>query len=277
LEANMLPNDASLLEFERAATVALVATDHIVRCGPTDRAWDVLSQREHLEFDHFPVVAGGSTLGVLSRPERWEDGVRGDLSVHAVMEPIRPEMLVARCDPLIAVIERMSDGPPFRLVLEVGEVKGILTLSDLGRLPSRAVMFARITHLEMLLASYIRARCAGRDNLWLSHLSPGRRTKIENTYNDLRNRRQNLDLVSAGQFCDKRIACCKLGLVIRDSPHNVAATLERIERLRDLIAHAMSSFHEGESARDTAGTVRELGTYIADLTRQLSDLDPVRA
>jgi hypothetical protein len=264
--------ESGLLEFERAATVALVATHNLVRFRPLDRVHDVLSDPRHLDLDHFPVMAEGRTLGVLSRSEHWESTVR-DQIVQELMEPIRPDMLVAKSDPLISVIERMSEGPPFRLVLEIGEVNGILTLSDLGRLASRAVVFSRITHLEMLLARYIRARCSEHDESWLSLLSENRRDKLEKTYRELVSSHQNLDLVSAAQFCDKRVACCKLGLAVPELPGSPRAALEKFERLRDQLAHAMSGFDEGERARETACTVRDLGMYVSSLMRQLSGLE----
>lgn len=271
-----MTQESQLMDFERSAPVSLVSTADVVTCNQGDPARIILTDRRYTDFDHFPVVADGKAVGVLTRPDRWEDEIR-DETVDGLMEPIRLEMLVARSDPLIGVIERMSEGPAFRLVLELGEVRGMLTLADLGRLPSRAIMFARITHLEMLLGAFIRAYCHGHDGAWLGLITAGRRAKLEATYSSLKSRRENLDLVSAAQFCDKRVACCRLGLSVPGLQSGVSEALERFERLRDLIAHAMSGFHEGERARETARTVRDLGTCIDSLAKQVGELEATTA
>jgi CBS domain-containing protein len=263
-----MTNEASLLEFERNATVDLVAVYDLVECRPAETVEDVLSRPEHLDLDHFPVTEGGRVLGVLSRqePPTHNPDLR---PVREVMQAVTTAMIVGRSDPLTTVIENMSDGPNFRLVLEVGMIRGIVTLSDLGRLPARALVFSRITHLEMLLGAFIRARCGADDACWMSKLSPGRRERIEVKYQELKSGHQNLDRVSAAQFCDKRVATIGLGLAVPESGANPKDMLETFERLRDQIAHAMSGFAEGERARDTARAVRELGLYISSIARQV--------
>lgn len=257
-------------QFEQQATVDLIATYDLVECLPTATVHEVLSRREYLDLDHFPVVEAGRVLGVLSRqlPPPPQPDSR---SAQEVMQPVTTEMIVGRSDPVISVVEDMGTGPAFRLVLEVGAIRGIVTLSDLGQLPVRAVIFARITHLEMLLGAFIRARCGGDDARFMALLSPGRREKVERMYQELLARRQNLDRVGAAQFCDKREAACRLGLAVPEVKSSTRKMLETFEELRDQLAHAMSGFAEGERARETACTVRELGVYISSLRRQLGD------
>lgn len=260
--------EGSLLEFERHATVDLVAAFDLVKCLPSDFVRDVLLRPAHLDLDYFPVTNEGRVLGVLSRAE-FARGEADTRAVHEAMQAVTTEMIVGRSDPLISVIEDMGEGPEFRLVLEVGTIRGIVTLSDLGRLPARALIFARITRLEMLLAGFIRKKSGRDESSWMSTLSSGRREKVESNYQALKSKHQNLDRVSAAQFCDKRVAACRLGLVAPEPSADPREMLEAFERLRDQVAHAMSGFAGDEHARDTARTVRQLGLYIAALEQQL--------
>jgi hypothetical protein len=72
---------------------------------------------------------------------------------------------------------------PCRLVLSGMKLDGIVTLSDLQKLPVRPSIFLLITHLELLMATTLRSKF-NDDGDWLHLLSSNRQDKIEKNGTD---------------------------------------------------------------------------------------------
>jgi hypothetical protein len=71
------------------------------------------------------------------------------------MEALSEENIVSSGASVLTFIET-ADYHPCRLVLRKTAIDGIITISDLQRLPVRPVLFILITHLELLMESKIR-------------------------------------------------------------------------------------------------------------------------
>ena len=89
-----------------------------------------------------------------------------------------------------------------RLVISGASIVGLVSLSDLQKLPVRAVLFALITGLEISMFEVIKKECPNDDD-WKHHLSPGRRRKIDEEIGPSHPSEIFVDALLSTQFCDK--------------------------------------------------------------------------
>ena len=103
---------------------------------------------------------------------------------------------------------RTADASPYRLVVRETEISGIVTRSDLLKLPVRVLAFAMITHLERVLAEVILEACGPNNELWMKYLNQTRRDRISEKQAKLKSGGIDpLLLVELTDFCDKRDIC----------------------------------------------------------------------
>lgn len=227
---------------ERSFHVELIGTfgDDLV-CAPADGASAANWLEENGgDFDQFPVKQGGETIGILLRLRAH----RGT-SVRDAMEPLREGLLVSAQMPITELIPQLR-ASPYRLVLRGGHIDGLVTQSDLLKLPVRLVVFALIAHLEQIMASLIAARWPAE--AWLSLLPQARQDKINAKQTELSSRRMNPPLLELTEFADKRDLCKKL--VVEGSKSKFSSELDGLRDLRDQVAHAATFVDpsDGQSA-----------------------------
>src|SRR5437868_6318955 len=120
---------------EGAATVRQIATfEGLVTCQKHSLMSEVMSYANESDFDHLPVQHGkdGSFVGLLNLAD--QEGTDLNDRVEDVMEPIGPSNLISADAPLLRFVET-ADSRRCRLVLDGTTITGIITLSDLQKLP----------------------------------------------------------------------------------------------------------------------------------------------
>lgn len=216
-------------------------------CASNENVTTVLSDPDLKEFDQIPVRRGSRIVGVIERALCPASGL-----AEKCMRTLDDSMLVSAQTPLTRFIPLLVDAP-YRLVLGGKEdhgINGIVTRSDLLKLPVRLFAFSLVTHLELLMSEIIRAQFLDTEDWWII-LSPGRRTKIEEKMDSLKQRNFNPPLLELTEFSDKRTIVKKhLGL-----GKDFANDLEEIEELRNKVAHA----------GNYAGSEAEILQFIARL------------
>ena len=79
----------------------------------------------------------------------------GAASVRDVMQPMSSANLIAIEAPLLQFV-LSADTNPCRLILDDTEIRGLVTLSDIQRLPVRTALFGQFIHLKLLLTEVLR-------------------------------------------------------------------------------------------------------------------------
>jgi hypothetical protein len=97
-------------------------------------------------------------------------------SVRKAMRPLSEENLIG-ADASILAFVRDADFRKCRLVVLGSQISGLVTLSDLQRLPARAALFGLVTHLEILMAEVIRREFKGGGE-WARYLSDRRQGRL---------------------------------------------------------------------------------------------------
>jgi hypothetical protein len=179
------------------------------------------------DFDQFPVKQGNATMGILLR-----QGDHTGKTVNDAMQPLREGLIVSADMPIADLISHLRESH-YRLVLRGGRIDGLVTQSDLLKLPVRLVVFALITHLEQVMAEVISDRWP-KDS-WFEELSNGRQCKILKKESELRGRGMNPPKIELTEFGDKRDLCRQL---IDVSKSKFKEELDDLRDLRDQIAHA---------------------------------------
>jgi hypothetical protein len=127
------------------------------------------------------------------------------------------------------------------LVVDGTGIRGIVTPSDLLKLPVRVCVFTLITHLEMVMTEVISYLFSMTEE-WLSLLSEGRKAKVDEKVVMLKKERMDQSCLSCTDFCDKRdILAQRLerdGVLSSGTKRIFTRDLKAIGDLRDKVAHA---------------------------------------
>jgi len=148
------------------------------------------------------------------------------------MRPLSDSMLISADAPLSEFL-KICQNDYFRLVVDRTHVAGIVTVSDLQKLPVRLHVFTRIAHLEMLMAEIIRHRSLGDDGSWTQYLIPWKIARAEKHRAAYERGDLNLPLIEYTDFGDKVKAMCGLSEELAPAQPD----LEAVEKLRHEIMH----------------------------------------
>jgi hypothetical protein len=242
---------------EAGLKVGDIATYELQSCNTDDSVADVLSHGQYAEFDRIPVSEEGRIVGLILR---GQDQVDGPASDH--MHRLDEGMLVSADEPLKGFIPLLLVSP-FRLVVRGARIAGIVTQSDVHKLPVRLLAFALVTHLEMTMADVIVHRW-GVDG-WTVFLTPGRKDNLWTKFAKLRNENFDPPLIEVSDFCDKREILAKNGLLTVPSRRKARECLEQIEELRNSVAHGATYAQNEVQLREFVHLLEEAEAWIGRL------------
>ena len=159
------------------------------------------------DYDYVPVTRGehqDEIIGVLkTKPDRTGH-VRDEL------EPLS-ELLLIGGDASILDFVRQADKHPYRLVLAGTRICGLVTLSDLQKLPARAALFGLMTDLELVLQETISR--AFDPPQWRQILSESRRENLRRKISEATQGGVLInDEVLYTELCDKLDIARELGV-----------------------------------------------------------------
>ena len=248
--------DLTMAGLEAGLLVRHIATFDLRTCSVDDPAIEVLDDPFLSDFDYIPVRGkAGSIVGVLGRVVQPVAG-----HVAGVMRTLEESLVVSAAAPLISFV-RMAGTAPYKLVLTESGIEGIVTRSDLLKLPVRLLLFALVTHLEMLMSEVIRTRYRSGDETWLDVLSEGRRDKVTDKRAELKRLRREPELLELTDFCDKRDiveALAALGATFDGE-------MKDIELLRNTLAHAGTFINDDNELHLLSRNVEAAEKWIAQL------------
>ena len=153
--------------------------DQFVTCSPEQRLSDIVhsATEPYDEYDYLPVVRSSSStqvIGVLcTRSAAKHDG---NTRVKDCYEPLAESHLLGANASILEFVLH-ADCHPCRFIVAGGRISGLVTLSDLQRLPVRMTLFALVTGFEMTLIEAIKRRYPEEEQ-WLSLLPPPLQRKI---------------------------------------------------------------------------------------------------
>lgn len=247
---------------EAGLRVHHIAAFDLKTCCVGDSLAAILTDASFADFDQIPVRDDSQRIvGVLLRAKNAGSGKVGES-----MELLHESLLVSAEAPLMSFI-RIAGTVQYKLVLNQDGIKGIITRSDLLKLPVRLLAFAGVTHLESLMAELIRTKYKHGDDSWMSVLGKKRRGKVRWKETNLKKSRMEIDLLELTDFCDKR----ELVTHIAHPGPTFVHDLERAEELRNQIAHAATFIVSDSDARGFAIQLQKIEQWIQALRQMGKD------
>jgi CBS domain-containing protein len=210
------------------------------------------------EFDQFPVKDGDRTVGVLLR-----DGNHRATSIRDAMHPLREGLIVSADMPITQLIPHVREHH-FRLVLRGGRIDGLVTRSDLLKLPVRMLIFGLVSHLELCMRALVRQRSPWP--AWLELLERRRRQDIHGRIDALSSARLEPDPLEFTNFSD-------MVDVLADQPDLGGGFRSEAEAIRDLrndIAHAKTFISSAEDVAMFVERFAYLRSWIDRCSRLLN-------
>jgi hypothetical protein len=252
-------------------TVRLIATSRaaLKTCRPDERVSDVV-ERNVEGFDFLPVIemsagANEKIVGLLSTKASSSKLQKTD-KVGSIFSPLSEELVIGADSSILEFVSD-ADSKPCRLVVSGARIEGLVSLSDLQKLPVRAALFALITGFEITMMDAIRKWYASEAD-WMGALSPTRQKKVSDQKLASKISDGWVDSLLFTQFCDKR------DLIIKGYPGDRDKTslldaLKEIEKLRDFVAHANDYASSPEQATEVCGVVRCLRDLRRDIAKNI--------
>jgi CBS domain containing-hemolysin-like protein len=132
---------------QKGLTVDLIATKRssFETCAHDEMLSTVVERNRHNGFDFLPVIeaATGRIIGLIEIAPLMKRRI-ADRRVSTVMRPLSEENLLG-ADASILTFVRDADHQKCRLIVSEHEISGLVSLSDLQRLPVRAALFGLVT------------------------------------------------------------------------------------------------------------------------------------
>jgi hypothetical protein len=257
-----------MTNFQDGLPVRLIATPRSsFKTCRTDEDLARVVERNVESFDYFPVVdaavdARETIIGMIDLVP-FMHGETPQGLVKDRMRRLSEDSLIGADASILAFVTG-ADRHSCRLVVSGSEISGLVSLSDLQKLPVRAALFAMITHAEITMASAIRREFNGSD-AWIERLSPARQSKIQEEKKKSATEDTFVDSLLFTQFADKTTIIRKSPL-FKVSKTAFEAEMQVVQNLRDQLAHANDYASTRAAAEQVCRTVRSIAQWIDWLT-----------
>lgn len=180
------------------------------------------------------------------------------------MKPLG-DVLVSADTPLLDFILQVN--PLDRLVVHGAQIYGLVTKSDLLKLPTRLLGYALVTHVEVQMLAMIRATGVEEKD-WIGWVRE--RDRLERDYDRLTQKRSDPDKLELTTFTDK--SQILQWLVSRPDSAKLLPDkaliddLPKIARLRNTVAHTNGTNADHQSAlTELVYHLRLTGNWIKDI------------
>jgi hypothetical protein len=245
-----------LVALRSETPVALVATPRAeFRCERVTRWRAIESDAGLTDFDQVPLTTADGEIEAVF--------VRGKGVVR-----LREAMFMASNAPLISFLES-ADQQRFRFLLEEHKVSGMVTLSDVQKLPVYSVLFGLLIAIEILLMDWIRKTLGADRDAWLCQLNVGQRSSIDKHWKRATKSNIAIDRLSCASFGQEIRAASGLGLFKGDDGRQ--QSFKALRTLRNQICHAMEFALTPEQALTIPALVRDAEAVATWLQERIGD------
>ena len=177
-------------------------------------------------------------------------------------------MFMSAGAPLIDFIET-ADHQPFRLLVDGRAVTGLVTLSDVQKLPVYGLLFGLLIAAEMLLVEWIRNTCTTQPDAWLQYLRLDERDDIEGHWKKALKYNVAIDRLSCASLGQELQAAHRLGLFKREDDR--WHQFKSLQKLRNQVGHGMEFASTPALALQLPQRVREAQALATWLEAKIDD------
>ena len=242
----------------------MIPRENLETCRRNETGRAVMARNEG-DYSFLPVVDGTERKRFLGlyRAERWFGDEAPDEPINDDFELLSEDHLIGADASIIEFVTK-ADERQARLVVSGGEVAGLVTLSDLQRLPVRAAIFALVTSLEIAMAQRIETEWPDNPTGWLELLSDPRRDEVLKKIRTAKDEDGFVSEIVFTQISDKATILRKENLV-SGSGKQLKRDFNEIRDLRDDLAHSNYYAETPQAARCVCRVVRKIRRIQEDL------------
>lgn len=260
------PLDIDLQEFyaslEAATPVRLIQTpkEHLRTCHVDDLVDSVVENAALVEFDFIPVLEEDATVGIFDKRAASE---RSSRRVSESFRRLHPDYLISTEASVFQFIE-IADQERCCFLVGPTAITGLVTVSDLQKLPVQAALFGLVVHFEHVVADKLRQAFPNDQAKGvLAHLDREARRNAERQKERMDKENLSLDWITPLSFSNKLDA---LRSVDPDAIENWEA-LQEVKELRNNLAHG----NEFAATYELIGKLINSKRSLQQLTRELSE------
>ena len=232
---------ASLAGLNEGLRVKHIAAFPLLTCCTTDDLDQVLSRPDLDGIDQIPITDGGRIVALWEHSREWK------------RRPLDDSILVSADAPLWHFIHTVHE-QPYRLVVEQTRITGIVTWSDLLKVPVLVLAFSLMAELELAMNRRILEQHA--DDTWLDLLDKDERQKIRGRRRKLERENLTLPMIELADLWHK----AKLLRGTLGARRDFEAELGKVVKLRNDVDHVKDIVR---SDADLKGFVEHLETAEA--------------
>ena len=245
-------------------TVDLIMThrNELMTCRSEDMVHEIMAHNPD-RFSFLPVEDANGRIKGLYKADRWFDNPAPREPISDDFEPVSEDFVLGASASILEFV-KTADDRQARLVVHHNEIIGLVTLSDLQRLPVRAALFTLMTNLEMTMAERIEAEWRDTPGDWLDLLTPGRQTKILERIAIAKREEGFVNEIVFADLPDKADIIVKRRLMA-GSATQLRRNFKAVGRLRNKLAHANYYAETPEAASQVSAVVRKIFSIKEEL------------
>lgn len=213
--SGMMPSLAGLNEGLR---VRHISAFPLLTCSASDQLSTVLSRPDLIGIDQIPITDGGRIVALWEHKADWNRRLLDD------------SVLVSADAPLWDFIHTVHM-QPYRLVVEQTRIAGIVTWSDLLKVPVLVLAFSVMAELELAMNRKILEQ--HRADEWISILDKEEQKRIRGRQRALERDNLSLPTIELADLCHK----AKLLRGLLGKGRDFDAELAKVVKLRNDVDH----------------------------------------
>ena len=271
----MRPDADTFEALHAGLTVELIQTprEKLVTCGLREAVADVLDENRRRDetYDYLPVEDGDEIVGLFRTRDHDENRPTERQVVETLMCPLSPKNLIGG-DGTILDFLREVDDKPCRLVVSGNGISGLVTWSDLQKLPVRTALFGLITGLELEMTRAIR-RWYRSGDAWLENIGPDASKKVAELIQLSRTNDSEVDSLLFTTFWDK----VKILRGIdgpRIWPGSRSQNKRQLRKIYDLLRHPVAHARDYVTSREDVRRLQAMVHNLLSLRDQVAAWPP---
>jgi hypothetical protein len=232
---------ASLAGLNEGLRVKHIAASPLLKCSLEDELAQVLARPDLEGIDQIPIMDDGRIVALWEHSREWK------------RRPLDDSLLVSADAPLWHFVHTVHE-QPYRLVVEQTRITGIVTWSDLLKVPVLVLAFSLLAELELAMNGKILEQYT--DDIWVGLLDPKAQEKISYRRGKLEAENLTLPTIELADLWHK----AKLLRGILGAGRDFEAELAKVVKLRNDVDHVKDIVR---SDADLKGFVEHLETAEA--------------
>ena len=237
---NLLQNNIEFQELlQNRLNISIIMTprNELKTCKLSDKIYDLI--KNNLEnFSFLPVVdTVENIIGVINLKNK---NFAPNNYVQDIYTPINEKIIIGGNSSINEFIKNIID-EPFKLVISKNEISGLVTMSDMQKIPVRVSIFSLIIELEIMMSNLI-VKLYPKEDDWMKLLTISRRNKLNEEELAVKRSDNFVSKIIFTQFGDKAKIIVK-SKIFSFTSKRLKKKFEDIRKLRDIVAHS-SEFAE---------------------------------